>query len=733
VPDRLGRVLDALLHSLDDTGLDAVTVADALWLAAGRAARHGATGPGGRPAHEETAVPERPPTPAHPPDRPREQEPPLRSAATPGTARVRSYPLYEELDDEPPALSGPSLSVPAGRALSQTVELGRSLRPFMRRYPRGRKTGLDMQATIDSFARDGELVPVIAPLPEPWFEVVVIVDTHLTTDVWQTAIDEFVNLLENTGAFRQVRRWHLTTDAQSPYLTDARGQFVNVSNVTGSQQRRFYLILSDCAAPAWYEPAVWQLLRQWALRAPLSIASPLPARLWHRTALDLPAVHVRNRVPGASNAALRVTPPAHLPWILQPGEPYVAIPALTLTAHSLQRWAHGFVRGAPEGYEAVLVGPYGNAPSPFLGLSPQPAETETEESETDAARAFLQTAAPAAVRLAALCSSFRRLSLPLLQLIRQEVVREAGNADIAELLTSSLLRIDTSRSGPPLILFTEAARTQLSALVGRHDAWRTYEALSHYIARRTRLPAKSLDAIAALPADGLPEDLRPFAQASQELLTALRKGAAALGPTPQETGEENATGQLTHRWDAFGRPDDDPSTPLLENPHVEEAFARVRSAVWHGGFDGLTSAQRQAADRIAKAFIGFLAESLAEQGDDDTPLEPVAFLAALGQSLARRGVAAEVGVDASFLVRAHVPGPDGNVVVLADLFTFAGRPVARPIVFVDTVTGRSGLRVAPFAIVLFLNREGPTGLESMSDRVRVTPGSPTTVQLRFPR
>ncbi|MEW2585233.1 SAV_2336 N-terminal domain-related protein [Streptomyces virginiae] len=533
MPDPLRKVLDALavVGVLPPDCNDPVLLADLLWLAAScvdlpersevpdpRAAE-----PGAGPAA--AATPEGPG--AQPVDAPSERNrPPDATHERHEIAHHGPYGLYESLSDEPDGGTHDTPVVVAkSRALPHSVELGRALRPFMRPFPNGRRTGLDLAATIDSYSRNDELLPVVRPLPERWFEVLLVIDTHLSMELWQDAVQEFALLLENSGAFRRVQKWHLSTEPH-PDVTDSRGRVVNSRNVAAPDGRRMVLVVSDCAAPAWYGKEVWQLLRDWAGQCPVSVASPLPARLWHRTGLDLPAVRVSGRVPGAPNTALTVTMPPHLRSVLTEGGTNVPIPTLTLTPHSLDRWAKGVFRCSPEGYEAVLVTPFG-PPKDLFAAGPDADEDEPAPwlQGSALAEAFIRTASLPAVRLGGLCSAFRRLSLPLIQLIRQEVVREATNSDIAELLMSEVLDIGASRDDPRTITFREAARTPLARTAGRHDAWRVLDALSHHIAERVRLPGQGLNAIAALDTAAVPGALRPFAYASAELVAALRAGA----------------------------------------------------------------------------------------------------------------------------------------------------------------------------------------------------------------
>ncbi|MEI5102653.1 SAV_2336 N-terminal domain-related protein [Streptomyces sp. PmtG] len=470
-----------------------------------------------------------------------------RGPATPATARTASTRTCPATRRMPRARRAPSPSrSPSRRA-------GRCPRPSNWGVPCARSCAAspgaaawawNLAATIDSYSRGGELLPVVAPLPEPWFDVLLVVDTHLTMEVWQGAVQEFATLLENSGAFRQVHRWQLSTEPH-PDVTDARGRVVSSRGVAAPDGRRLVLVVSDCAAPAWYGSEVWQLLRDWAGHLSVSLASPLPSRLWHRTALDLPAVRVRSRLPGVPNTALAVTVPPHLRSVLSEDGTHVPVPTLSLTAHSLNRWARGMVRGSPEGYEAVLVAPFGAPDDPFAEAG-EFAEAGAEQAAAPAggprhdgagpAEAFIRTAAAPAVRLAGLCSAFRRLSLPLIQLIRQEVVPEATASDVAELLMSQVLDISAAPGAPQVISFRERARAPLARTAGRHDAWLVLDALSRHIAERVRLPGQGLNAIAALDAEELPEALRPFAYATDELVAALRVGAPRDRAAPGGAG-----------------------------------------------------------------------------------------------------------------------------------------------------------------------------------------------------
>ncbi|MFF2046013.1 SAV_2336 N-terminal domain-related protein [Kitasatospora sp. NPDC058170] len=546
--DSVSALVEAL-SSLLPPDTDATALADALWLAAAPVAAGSGPerSPGARPPAAEPAGPPQDPAPkegAGPPPAPA-------AAGTPeGGGGV---PLFENL----PLPTGPvpdsrPVEVAAGRSLPHALELGRALRPFKRRHPRGARRSLDLDATLREYANGGELVPVLGPTPEPWFEVVLLVDTHPTMEVWRETVAEFTALLTGLGAFRRIRPLRLTVGPE-PRLTDPRGRPVAGGRITAPGGRRLVIVLSDCTAPGWRRPEPWQLLRRWGASTPVVLLNPLPARLWGTTALDQPAVRVRHRTPSAHNTELSFDVPLMVRGLFGGEQGWVALPTVSLTPHSLRRWAAGVMRGAPAGYDAVLVPESGVLSSPFAAHAAPPPDASQRTA------AFLHTASPAAKRLAALGSPFSRLSLPLLQLIRQEAVPEATVSDLAEVMTSGLLNVRVTQDGPALLTYTGAARAALAPLLTRHDAWTVQDALTRYVATHRPRPGRALAAVAVEDTDDLPAELQPFALASQELLTVLDGGRRLRAAAAGRSGADGSAAVV-------------PVGPELPDPHRSAAL-----------------------------------------------------------------------------------------------------------------------------------------------------------------
>ncbi|MFI1486141.1 SAV_2336 N-terminal domain-related protein [Streptomyces sp. NPDC020747] len=528
---------------------DATSIADALWLAAAPAA----------PTATEAApcgdLPEPAPSDAAGAD---PASPSASDTDTPASPRpvedAGTAVLYERLPHARPA-PGTSVAVPGGRDLPRAMELRRALRPFKRRYSQGRRSELDLDATVRDYRRTGELTPVMGPSPEPWFEVLLVVDASPTMAVWQNTNAEFATLLAGLGAFRRVRTWSLRPGS-TPVVTDHQDRRVAPGQAVSSDGRRLVLVLSDCVAPGWRQPETWQLLRSWGAKGPVALLNPLPARLWHRTGLDLPAIRVGQRRPALRNSDLTF----HIPLLVRTlpnakDADWRPLPTLTFSPHSLARWAETFMRGAPHGYDAVLVPRTGIVPSLF------PVPNVAQRTGPDPTEVFLRTGSPLAVRLAALCSPFGRLSLPLMHLIRQQILPEAGVGDLAELLTSPVVNIQTYEDGPAIVFFDETTRQRLASRLSRRDAWRTYEALSRHIAARSPGGAVDIQAIATSEPDSVPPALYPFARASEDLLKLLREGEPVGRPPLPGASEESAPPPVP--GPSRGLPDPERTSALL--------------------------------------------------------------------------------------------------------------------------------------------------------------------------
>ncbi|WP_432104192.1 SAV_2336 N-terminal domain-related protein [Streptomyces sp. bgisy091] len=482
----LGRVVTALGAAAPE--LDATALAEAIWLASrmvpavpGPSASGGTVSGAAAKAH------------LPPPSDPRAltgEDPVSRDRPTEaGDQGARS--LHERLPGSSGRVTGHAVAVPGASALSSALELTRALRAWKRPWRAGRRYALDLDATVDGYARSGELIPAFAPAPERWFDLMLVVDRSPSMQVWRETVDALTGLLDRLGAFRTLQVRDLGLDSGIE-LTDRQGQPTSPGQLGSPDGRRLVIVVSDCTAAAWREPEIWQQLRDWAQREPVALLSPLPPKLWRRTGLDLPTARASLDVPGAPNTGFTF----RLPPLLAHGaervdstgrDDWLALPVLSLSPNSLGRWSRAVMRAAPDGCSVALIPPGGRL-RPFGAARPMMRRTPEERTE-----GFLRTAAPAAARLAALSSAFDRLSLHLLHVLRNELVPDATTEDLAELLGSGLYTLNTDPSGRVVLQLGPRVRERLEQALTEHEVLLLSQVLSRHISSGRdsggRLPA----------------------------------------------------------------------------------------------------------------------------------------------------------------------------------------------------------------------------------------------------
>jgi hypothetical protein len=187
----------------------------------------------------------------------------------------------------------------------------------MRKVPSLTRSELDESATVNRIAERDIWLPILKPSPERWFDLELVIEASKFSFIWQETLDEFQQLLEGQGAFRNVRAWTVKEAATGqPQLVAKRQQ------VTGTEQsqplrspkelvdasgRRLVLFMSDCRSRLWQQGQIHDWLALWSQHGPATIVQLLPERLWSQSELDVGfAVQVGSLLPGAPNPKLQV-------------------------------------------------------------------------------------------------------------------------------------------------------------------------------------------------------------------------------------------------------------------------------------------------------------------------------------------------------------------------------------------------------------------------------------------
>ncbi|MBD2036591.1 hypothetical protein H6F76_16385 [Leptolyngbya sp. FACHB-321] len=343
---------------------------------------------------------------------------------------------------ETPELGLP-IQVQAAPALAHPREISRSLRPLLRKVPSLTRSELDESATVNRIAERGIWLPILKPSPERWFDLELVIEASKFSFIWQETLDEFQQLLEGQGAFRNVRTWTVKEAATGqPQLVAKRQQGTGIEQdqplrspkeLVDASGRRLVLFLSDCRSRLWQQGQIHDWLTLWSQHGPAAIVQLLPERLWSQSELDVGfAVQVGSLMPGAPNSKLQIRElPARTE--IAPADT-LTVPLVTLTAEALKQWA-------------LVVAAAGRQRSPArlfdLSWVSDPERDQAmaviqPQSAKERVELFMATASLLAQRLACMMAAVP-VELPVVHLIQQELLPEVQSVHIAEVYTSSLL------------------------------------------------------------------------------------------------------------------------------------------------------------------------------------------------------------------------------------------------------------------------------------------------------
>ncbi|XVU29890.1 SAV_2336 N-terminal domain-related protein [Actinoplanes sp. CA-054009] len=417
--------LNDIIRALRRAGIEptARELAESLWLAT-QIASAGA-GPG-----------DAEPGPSRPAPATRSGPPPPPPVRPPGPEPAEPSPDDLELEAALPSGDGvDTLGItPRPVALGDRLRLQRALRPLLRRVPAPGLGVLDEEKTAGLIA---ELPPglgwpvVMRPAEELWLDAVVVIDQGDSMLMWEGLAADLVDVLRESGAFRQVARYRM--DGTSGEVGEWGGRALTPWRLVDQGNRRLTLVVSDCVGPAWRSGAAGTALSTWGRYGPVAILQPLPERLWPRTAAPATAGTLSAPRPGAPNRSLTFTA-----FGGRDRPEGTLVPVFQIDADWLRRWT-GLVAGGPPIIAAVTgVTSYPMEP-PRATRGPRPTPQQR-------VRRFRAAASEEAFRLARY-TAMSEPNLDTMRMVQQALFRPALPIHLAEVLLSGLLRVEDGRRG----------------------------------------------------------------------------------------------------------------------------------------------------------------------------------------------------------------------------------------------------------------------------------------------
>ncbi|MFM7528237.1 MAG: SAV_2336 N-terminal domain-related protein, partial [Nodosilinea sp.] len=544
-PPQIQTVTDlATLLERVDLPLDADALADALWLAQFL--------PAAAPQVEPT-------TPAPEPQACADTVIIERRVDTGGGAD--SLPVVpapapaDRQETEAPTPRGIPIQLPAAPALRSRRQLARALRPLMRQVPSRTVTRFDAEATAEQIAEQGLWTAVMAPAPERWFDLAIVVEQSRSTPLWQDTLAELKRLTERQGAFRRVSTWHIRHQEGGPvlhrrwYEADRAAPVCHPKALIDPAGRRLIWLVSDCTSTLWEQPQIYEWLGIWGQGGPTTLVQLFPGRLWSRTALgDGLPVQLSTLTPGVPNRQWRVRevlPISQMAKELQT-EPGAArlnlekfqmaavatVPVVSLEAYPLQQWARVVAGGDAHTpgfrFNEATRQAYHQRKQVAASAPPHPLSPQARVQR------FYHTASETAVKLAGLMAA-APVSPPIIQLIQATLLPESQQVHVAEVYMGGLLKAITPLDLPPHQIqydfLDDEVRDALTDLTSRPKTEAVWDALSSYISQRLGLQAHTYEALLLLDWQGIAQaetELVPFARIAKRALRRMGGDYAAL-------------------------------------------------------------------------------------------------------------------------------------------------------------------------------------------------------------
>jgi formylglycine-generating enzyme required for sulfatase activity len=415
--------------------------------------------------------------------------------------------IYPHNPQETSLGSGLSLKVPDAPSLREPLTLARALKPLMRRLPSGTTMALDEAATTQQIAETGLWIPIQKPTLEPWLDLELVVDEGISMQIWRHTIDELERLLKNYGIFRDVRVWGLTVDERERVqirrgigATAKDRSLRSPAELIDPSGRRLVLVVSDCVSPLWRDRQVTATLELWAKQGTMAIVQMLPKWLWKRTALGRASeVRLQGLNPGEFNQKL-IAEGVSL-WDELDEIRGVKVPVFTLEPDRVTIWAQ------------MLAGRGGIWTTGYLfKLDPMPVKQGRELFNLDVDRstpeqrvqAFRVTASPMARKLAGLLAAAPVISLPIVRLIQETLLKESQQVHVAEVFLGGLLK-PLSKINPETnpnyvqYEFMDGVRDLLAESVPEGYVVDVVDAVSKYVARKVGLSLEEFAAVLRNP------------------------------------------------------------------------------------------------------------------------------------------------------------------------------------------------------------------------------------------
>lgn len=270
------------------------------------------------------------------------------------------------------------------------------------------------------------------------WDLILIVDTGASMTPWYPTIDSFFSCAHEVPLFTSVKVVKLHSQGFDPGRTIFdKAALENAGLDTPGHKVIF--IVTDAVGPVWRSEEVWQRIREWAQSHTLAFLNVQPQQNWTRSALHTRTLTLRSTEMCGPNPSLEQKPtdPQGTNGLLSPtaiGPRDIVVPVLELHKRWLDQWCRLQLSQQWVRHQAlVLTGePYEDPATGHL--------QNTQARVTN----FLASASRETAELVGHLAA-APLNRHIMQLIGGRLIPAAGPGDLAEILSSGLIRVTDTK------------------------------------------------------------------------------------------------------------------------------------------------------------------------------------------------------------------------------------------------------------------------------------------------
>ena len=461
------------------------------------------------------------------------------------------------------------LQVSDAPAISNQLELGRSLKPLRRNFKSSIEQELDEDKTVNRIVEQDIWIPVLKPiLTRRWLNLVLVVEMTNSLVIWKQTISELREFLQSLGIFRSFESWGLQINFHKTSLSlewlflkfipnttpkllaffilsyqkegikifrydDPQMRPYPPEAIGGTGRETMILLLSDLVSPVWYRPEIYTLLQQWSRKGMVNLLSFLPERLWsrtilgqqHRLKLSSPVRLVSNQTL-ISLSIIEDNIMVDKTQRLKESQKF-KLPVISLEPDILEAWSK------------MLMGIGNNQCIGYRIETPQnPVKNLSKLKITPQERVqrFQSLASPTALKLAEILSAIL-VTLPVIRVIQYTLLPNSNQSHVAEVLMGGLFKPLTETITPKInpdeieFEFFDGVRDELLSWLTVPEITSTIEKVSAYLASKMGKSLKEFEALLISPQNHdshLAKQIYPFARVSSAVLQKLGGTYATL-------------------------------------------------------------------------------------------------------------------------------------------------------------------------------------------------------------